>query len=253
MGERRLEVALLDVDDRVEGVTLQVVLQQVEETVLGVVALVVVVHRQAPVQVAIVPDALLDILADEVVVAEKLAVGDKLDEGASIGTVVGLDAAVAGQLAVGEFGATALAVAEGLHLEVAAEGIHGLGTHAVQSHRLLENLAVVFGAGIELRHRLDKFSEGDAATVVADGHAALGEVNLHLYFLAESGSELIDGIINHLLDEHVDAVVVARAVAQFTDVHTRTEPYVLHILEMDDTLVVIVCCRSVQQVFLHGV
>ena len=82
MGEGGLEIALLDMDDRVEWVALQVVLQQVEQTVLRVVATVVVVHRQPSVEVGVVPDAFLYIFADEVIVAEEFAVRDELDEGA---------------------------------------------------------------------------------------------------------------------------------------------------------------------------
>ena len=250
MGESGFKVAILDVDDRVEGVALEVVLQQVEQAVFRVVALVVVVHRQAAVQVAVVPDALFDILADEVIVAEELGVGDEFDEGACIVAGQGGEAAVVGQLAFAEFGDAGFAVAYRLHLEVGREGVDGFGTHAVQTHRLLEHLAVVLGTGVELAHGLHQFAQRDAAAVVADAHPPFGEVYLHLNLLAEARRELVDGIVYHLLDEHIDAVVVARAVAQLADVHTRAQPDMFHVLQVDDGVVVIVNVSRCQYISL---
>ena len=208
VGEGGLEVAFLDVDDGVEWVGLQVVLQQVEQAVLGVVALAVVVHGEPAVEVGVVPDAFLNVFAEEVVVAEEFAVGDELDEGAAFGLVVGGDAAVGGELALGELGTAALPVAEALDAEPGGEGVDGFGTYAVQSHRLLEHLAVVFGAGVELADGLDQLAEGDAATVVADADFAVGEVDVDLDFLAEAGGEFVYRVVDYFFDEHVDAVVV---------------------------------------------
>ena len=240
VGEGGLEVAVFDVDDGVERVALEVVLQQVEQAVLGVVAALVVVHGEAAVEVAVVPDALLDVFADEVVVAEELVVGDELHQGAAFGGGVADDAAVVGELALGEFGAARLAFAEGLHLEVGGEGVDGLGTHAVQADRLLEHLAVVLGAGVQFADGFDQLAQRYAAAVVADANVAFAEVDFDFDLLAVARGELVDGVVYNLFDENVDAVVVARAVAQFADVHTRTQADVLHVLKVDDGVVVVV-------------
>lgn len=51
---------------------------------------------------------------------------------------------------------------------------------------------------------------------------------------------LVDAVIDYLLDQHVDTIVVGRAVAELTDVHTRPQPDVLAPVERADTVFVIV-------------
>ena len=78
MRESGLEVAIFDMDDGVEAFAFHVVLQQVEEAVFGVIAFIVVDQTQATIEVGVVPDALLDVLIDVVVVAKQGGVGDEL-------------------------------------------------------------------------------------------------------------------------------------------------------------------------------
>ena len=84
MGESGLEVAVLDMDDGVEAFAFHVVLQQVEEAVLGIIAFVVVNQAQATIEIGIVPNALLNIFIDVVIVAEKSSIRDELSDGAGI-------------------------------------------------------------------------------------------------------------------------------------------------------------------------
>ena len=65
------------------------------------------------------------------------------------------------------------------------------------------------------------------------------KVDGHLDAFAEARGELVDGVINHLLDEDIDAVVVRGSVAKFADIHTRAEPDVLHVFEVYDSVVAI--------------
>ena len=60
-----------------------------------------------------------------------------------------------------------LAVAERLHLEMRAEGVHRLHTHSVQAHTLLERLTVVFTSGVQHAHCLYEFSLRNASAIVA--------------------------------------------------------------------------------------
>ncbi len=50
-----------------------------------------------------------------------------------------------------------------------------------------------------------ELAERDAAAVVAHAHGALGELDLDL--LAEAHRELVDGVVDRLLEQDVDAVL----------------------------------------------
>src|SRR5690606_34172566 len=56
------------------------------------------------------------------------------------------------------------------NLEVIAECIHSLRTHAVQSNGFLKGLAVVFRSGVDLAHHVHNLSEGNAAAIISHSH-----------------------------------------------------------------------------------
>ena len=103
----------------------------------------------------------------------------------------------------------------------------------------MEDLAIIFSASVQFADSVDHLEQRDAATVVADGDLALGEVDFYFNLFAEPRGVFVDGVIDDLLDEDVDAVVVRGAVAQFADVHAGTEAYMFHVLEVDDGVVVV--------------
>ena len=70
-----------------------------------------------------------------------------------------------------------------------------------------------------------QLAERNAAAVVAHAHAALGELDLDLLALAHH--ELVDGIIDRLLEQHVNAILGVRAIAEPADVHAGPQPDVL--------------------------
>ena len=84
MRESSLKVAVLDVNDGIEAFTFHVVLQQVEEAVLRIIAFVVVNQAQASVEVGIVPNALFDVFVHIVVVAKQRRVRDELGQSARV-------------------------------------------------------------------------------------------------------------------------------------------------------------------------
>ena len=88
---------------------------------------------------------------------------------------------------------------------MAAQRVDGFHAHAVQSDTFLEGFRVVFAAGVEHVDRLDEFSLRYASSVVAHAHAqVVGDVYLNAF----SGVhlKLVDGVVDHLLEQHVDAV-----------------------------------------------
>ena len=136
------------------------------------------------------------------------------------------------------------------------EGVGGFQADAVHTHGFLEGLVVEFRAGVELAHggvqqvlRLVLFaeSERDAAAIVADGDALALDLDLDEFAIAHR--ELVDGVVDDLLHQHVHAVVGRRAVAQAADVHTRTQPDVLQVFQVDDALVAVVVFGKVEFLF----
>jgi len=57
--------------------------------------------------------------------------------------------------------------------------------------------------------------------------------------VAGSHDKFVHRVIDHLLDEHVDAVVGLRAVAQLADIHARTQPDMLPRREGHDGVVAV--------------
>ena len=141
------------------------------------------------------------------VVAKKSRIWNKLRERASI-TIGWDDARVADHLSLRKLHDPCLALTYGLHLKIGRKRVDGFSTHAVQTDRLLEYLAVVFGACVELRYGFGQLAQRNAASIVADAYFFCGFVDRHLNLLAETRGELVDGVVDHLFDEYIDAVVL---------------------------------------------
>ena len=126
-----------------------------------------------------------------------------------------------------------LALSVGAHLEACAQRIDRLDAHTVESHALLESLGVVFAARIEHAHGLDELALRDAAAIVAHADTQI-VVDIHLDAVALFHLKLVDRVVYHLFQQHIDAVFGQRSVAQTTDIHTRTGTHVLHIRQVAD-------------------
>ena len=159
---------------------------------------------------------MLDEFVVEGVFAEDVQIGQKLDVRA-VGLVGRSALLLLFQFAAlkEHFGAPAVAV--GADDEVGRKRVDGLGADAVEPHAELEDVVVVFGTGIDDRDALYYFAEGNAAAVVADLDSPL--VDLDVDLLATAHDELIDGIVNDLLEQYVDAVVGIGTRAEAADVH----------------------------------
>ena len=218
-----LDVLALAVDDRVADGVVGAAVEQVQEPVRAVVILAVHHQREPVVQVGVVPDLLFHVGGEEPEVLEQVVIGLEVDFGA-VFLGGGGNLEVLHQNALAELGALYLAVAETLYDKLGRKGVHRLGTHTVHAHRLLEGFGIVLAARIHLRHAVDDLLERDAAAVVAHAAAVVFHVDFNL--LARAHGELVDGVVDNFLREHVDAVVGALSVAQLADVHTGAEPNV---------------------------
>ena len=235
VGEGNLDVFALDMNDRVERTDGHVLRQQVQQTVLGDKFLTVIDEREPGVEVSVVTQQLLDIIVAEMVVLEQsfAVVGYELDHRtAFLGTGIVHDVGVGDQFALFELGAAHLTLAVGLYGEERGERINGFGSHAVQTHGFLEGLAVVFAAGVEHGDHFHEFAQRNTAPVVPHAHTTL--CDLHFDHFAFAHAVLVDGVIDRLFDKDVDTVVGVAAVAEFTDIHTRSAPDMFHVVEVNN-------------------
>ena len=94
---------------------------------------------------------------------------------------------------------------------MAGKGVDRLGADPVQADRFLESLGVVFGAGVHLRHTFHYLSQGYAPAVVADGGHVIPERDFD--GLPVPHHELVNRVVDYFLEQHIDTVVLAGAVA----------------------------------------
>ena len=205
--------------------------EQVFEAVAADDAAAVVVDGEPRVEVGVVAEHRLHKLAAEAEVAEEFRVGLEID----VRTVFLLRVFVhvAHEHAALKGGLMHLAVAVGAGDELAAQGVHGFQTHAVQTYAGGEHGGVVLRARVEFRHGVDEAAQGNAAPVVADrGRLAL--LHVHLDALAEAFVELVDAVVDAFFQEHVDTVLGVRAVAETADIHTGARADMVGIFKMPD-------------------
>ena len=107
------------------------------------------------------------------------------------------------------------------HQEFPGKGVDGLGADAVEADAELENVIVVFGAGVDLGDAIHHFAQGDAAPEIA--HADRGAFDADLHLLAIAHDEFVNGVIDDLLEQDVAAVIVMGAVADAPDVHAGAQ------------------------------
>ena len=169
---------------------------------------------------------------------EQLLVGFKLNQRAILGALRGSRGFIAQQYAFLELSPACLAVAEALRHEMQTQRIHRLQAHAVQTHTFLENLRVILTAGVQHRHGLHQFAQGDATTIVAHTNAQV-LVQRHLYALAGIHLELVYTIVYHLFQQYIDTVLRMRPIAQLANIHAWAGPHMLHIRQVPDIVVII--------------
>ncbi len=235
VGEDDLDVFAFQVDEGIKGRLAQILGHEVQEAVLTLVGNAVQVQGKALFEVGVVLDHALHEFHVEGIVVEHLFVRREADEGAAL-FGRGLDGALQ-EVAPGEMRPGALALAVGGDVEVYGHGVDGLGAHTVHTHALLEVGVVEFAAGVQLRGGVHDFPERNAAAEVPDGDGAVldGDVDP----LAVSHGEFVDGVVDDLLQEDVDAVALTVSVSEPADVHAGAAADVLVPFQGLDGIVVI--------------
>ncbi len=85
----------------------------------------------------------------------------------------------------------------------------------------MEDIVVVFGAGIDLGNAINDLAERNATPKIAHGDGGSFDVDLDL--LAEAHDVFVDGVVDDFLEKDVATVVEIRAVTDTADVHAGAE------------------------------
>ena len=96
-------------------------------------------------------------------------------------------------------------------LAVDGEGIDGLDPHAIEPYGLLEGLGVDLTPSVHLARGIDELAQGDTSAVVTHGDQAVGDGDLDL--LASAHDVLVDGVVQHLLEQDIDPIVGVGTIA----------------------------------------
>ena len=203
--EGNLDVLSFQVDDVVKAFAGHVVFQQVLQPVAGNDALAVVNEGEARIQVGVVAQQGFYELVLEGIVQEECGVRFEEDIGSAFFCRV--FGHITQQRSFLEDGGTYFAVAVTAYLETATQRIDRLDAHAVQSDTFLESLRVIFTPGIQFADRLYQFALRNASSIVAYADTQTVFYS-HFYTLSGTHLELVDAVVHHFFQQHIDAVIV---------------------------------------------
>ena len=168
-------------------------------------------------------------------VAKDALVGQEVDLGAAPLAGAGLAQFTGGQAAT-EIHLPGVAVAPDLHVEFLAERVHAAHAHAVQSAGDLVSGGVELAAGMKLgEHHLHRRHHLAVAhrhhvhrnpAAVVDHRDGVVDVDDDFDFLGVSGQRLVDGVVDHFVDQVVQPHLAGRA-----DIHGRTKAHRLQAFE----------------------
>ena len=234
MGKGYLDVFALHVDNLIEALIGHIVRKKILQTMTAEDAAAIVHDGKTGVQISIVAEHGFHDVVVEGIVLEEGVIRLKIDESTIL--IFSILGNIALQNTFLKLQMAHLSLAERLHLEMRAEGVHRLHTHSVQADTLLERLAVVLTTGIQHAHSLDKFTLRNTTTIVAHADPQM-IFDINLQSGASPHLELIDRVIYHLFQEYVDSILRQVTITQTTNVHTRTSTYMLHITQVSDVVI----------------
>ena len=212
--------------------------------------LTIIDEGQTCIQVSIVTEKCFYKLIVELVVQEQSTI--RFEEDSCSVFFCAILGDVAHQLSFLKRSLAHLSVAIARHLKTTAQSIHRLQTDTIQADALLERLGIVFTTGIQLADRLDELALRNTTTVVTNTYTQV-VLDGHFYLLTSSHLELVDTVVHHFLQQHINTVVILLSVAQASDIHPRTHTDMLHVVQVTDIVVGIFYIRLDQfVVFFHG-
>ena len=237
VGKYDFYVFSFQMDGRVERSLAEILSDEVEQTVFGLVGTAVQNYSESLFEVGVVLNHRLYIVHIEGVLTEHLLVREELYKGSVL--FPGGFFFLFHEFAFAEEGPMAGAIPVGAYVELFREGIDRLGTYTVEADGLLERLVVEFSSGIQHAHGLDDRTERNASPEVAHCHMAVfADVDLNL--LAEAHRVFVYRVVHDFLQKHIDAIVLTPSVSESSDVHSRPHPDVGHAFQSPDIVLCII-------------
>ena len=224
VSDNHVDILTRKVDRRIQRILREVVVHEVQKTILRHVLLTIEDNLQAEVKVCIVTHQLLDIVHIVAVLAENLLIDAEADKG-TILLIYATLPAVGKLQTLGKSNRVRLAITHRARRKLARKHIHSLYTHTVQTYGLLEGVALVLTTRIHLTYGCRQRLERNTTTIVAHRNNIIFDGYLNL--VADAHNKLVNRVIDRLLNQNVDTIIRLRAITQLTDVHTGTQAQVL--------------------------
>ena len=161
----------------------------------------------------------------------------------AVGFVVDFALLLLLQLALLEPGFHVFAAAMAADQELPGQGVDGLGADPVQADAELKHVVVVLRAGVDLGHAVHHLAQRDAAAEIPHAHGGALNVDLHLPAVAHD--VFVNGVVDHLLEQDVAAVIVVRTIAETADIHAGAQPDMLQRGKCLDLALVVIVFYSV--------
>ena len=201
-----------------------VFVQQIEQSVFRSIVLPVELDRQPQIEVSIVLDQVLDILKVVMVLTENCLIDHKLDQR----TVTLVDPALPNIILLNAGRKPyrmRLTIPDTAGHKATRKHIHRLHTDSVQSNRLDKSRGTVLSTGIHHRYGRSQTLQRNTTSVIANPDRLVLDRDLDQ--LASSHDELIDRVVHHLFDQHINSIIGRRSIPQFTDIHPRSQSNML--------------------------
>ena len=242
VGDNHVDILTRKVDGRIERILREIVVHQIQKTILRHVLLTIKDNLQAEVKVCIVTHQLLDIVHIVAILTENLLINAEADK-CTILLVYATLPAVGKLQTLGKSNRMCLAITHRARRKLAREHIHSLHTHTIQTYGLLEGIALVLTTRIHLAHGCRQRLERDTTTIVSHRHDIILDGNLNSVACAHN--KLVNRVIDRLLNQNVDTIIRLRAITQLTDVHTGAQAQMLSRRQGFDGIVIVCHLRCV--------
>ncbi|MNL11832.1 hypothetical protein D3C87_1326840 [compost metagenome] len=215
-----LNIVPFQVDDRVtHALHICMFVQQVVQPPFRKVFLVVKVDGKPCIQEHIVPDHAFHKIRDIMVISENGFVGVKSN--CSTIALRGINYRVIGyDFPLREFYFLGFCLTVRLYHKIGRQGIYSLGTYPVQTYRFLEGLTVILTPGINFRNTIYHLTQWDTPSIITNIHFLVRNGNFN--GTARAHYKLVNGVVYDLFEQYINPVILGRAVAQFSDIHTGT-------------------------------
>ena len=220
MRKSHFDIVAFQMDDGIQRRSRHFIVEQVFQTVFRIEFLSVEDDSKPRVEIRIILQHRFHESFIVRIVDKQTVIGKKFHQGAArFGA--GFDGRFFQQDAFFKFSHEGLVFTETLNTEIRRKRIHCLDTYPIQTHRLMECLAIVLGTGVHLGRSCHQFRQRNTTSVVAHRHITF--LDVHFDNLTATHHEFVDTIVDNFLQQHIHTVFGLRSVAQTSDVHTGTQ------------------------------